>query len=321
MTKVLVTGGLGYLGAHICAELLSAGLYDVTASYRSDKSTLPQELYGLNLVQLRFSDMENQNMYQSLDDYDAIVHTVSLDHHQSTHMPMMEVADTNVLSTWSLLEYFSKRRLQKFIYLSTIHVMGNLNGVSLNEDQIPLPLNKYGLTHLMSEQIVNYYNQIPNLNAINFRLSNGYGCPIFKNNNCWWLVINELCKMAIVEKKIVLHSDGSAWRDFVHVKDIARAVHFGLTLPETHDNTFNISSGISKSILELAFIVKDIYEKKFQKKINIFTSGDQLCEEFSSVLNPALQIPNAKISRLGFEVSISLESGINELLDNIQGHE
>ena len=298
MTKVLVTGGLGYLGAHICAELLSAGLYDVTASYRSDKSTLPQELYGLNLVQLRFSDMENQNMYQSLDDYDAIVHTVSLDHHQSTHMPMMEVADTNVLSTWSLLEYFSKRRLQ-----------------------IPLPLNKYGLTHLMSEQIVNYYNQIPNLNAINFRLSNGYGSPIFKNNNCWWLVINELCKMAIVENKIVLHSDGSAWRDFVHVKDIARAVHFGLTLPETHDNTFNISSGISKSILELAFIVKDIYEKKFQKKINIFTSGDQLCEEFSSVLNPALQIPNAKISRLGFEVSVSLESGINELLDNIQGHE
>ena len=56
-------------------------------------------------------------------------------------------------------------------------------------------------SHLLSENICNYYNDKTETDCINVRLSNSYGSPIFKENNCWWLVINDLCKTAIEKNR------------------------------------------------------------------------------------------------------------------------
>ena len=150
-------------------------------------------------------DIRDENVISSLakKSFDVVIHLVSLDHHKSEDNPNY-VSSINVLPTWNLLNSFTKTGLDKFIYFSTIHVYGKLPRETINEDYPSNPINAYGLTHLLSENICNYYNNKTNTECINVRLSNSYGSPVFKENNCWWLVINNLCKTAFKEKNIKL---------------------------------------------------------------------------------------------------------------------
>ena len=92
----------------------------------------------------------------------------------------------------------------------------------------------------MSEEIVNYYHLKTKTKCINVRLSNGYGSPVFKENNCWWLVINDLCKTAFTKNQIKLLSDGSPQRDFIHLSDICRAMEMLIETEDSIDeNIFN----------------------------------------------------------------------------------
>jgi nucleoside-diphosphate-sugar epimerase len=170
-------------------------------------------------------DIIDPNTIDRIEDkeFDAIVNLISLDHHKSEGKPNY-VSSVNVLPTWKLLDKFTKYRLKKFINLSTIHVYGEFSTNVINENHLTRPMNKYALTHLLSENICNYFNKTTDTHCINIRLSNTFGSPLFKDNNCWWLVINELCKTLYEKKEIKLKSDGTPQRDFIHIDDVVNSI-------------------------------------------------------------------------------------------------
>ena len=222
MKKILITGGCGYLGARLCKHLAKEG-YRVTAFDSYDPSAHTQWVSLMDEVVV--GDIRDESTISDLAsrNFDVVVHLISLDHHKSDSSPNF-VSSINVMPTWNLLDKLTQNGLDKFIYFSTIHVYGKLPRETINEDYPPNPLNAYGLTHLLSENICNYYNNKTNTECINVRLSNSYGSPIFNENNCWWLVINDLCKTAIENNEIRLKSDGSPQRDFIHGDDVAGAI-------------------------------------------------------------------------------------------------
>ncbi len=219
MNKVLITGACGYLGARLCKYLAKDG-YRVTAFDSYDPSAHSQWVSLMDEVVV--GDIRDESTISDLADrnFDVVVHLISLDHHKSESSPNL-VSSINVMPTWNLLNKFTQNGLGKFIYFSTFHVYGKLPRETINEDYPSNPINAYGLTHLLSENICNYYNNKTNTECINVRLSNSYGSPIFNENNCWWLVINDLCKTAIENNEIRLKSDGSPQRDFIHGDDVA----------------------------------------------------------------------------------------------------
>ena len=73
--------------------------------------------------------------------------------------------------------------------------------------------NIYSLTHSMCEDLLLKLNS--KLKSHSLRLSNSYGMPVLKNINCWWLVLNDLCRSAKKNGKIIIKSDGTALRDFI----------------------------------------------------------------------------------------------------------
>jgi len=231
LNKVLITGACGYLGARLCKHLAKNG-YRVTAFDSYDPSAHSQ--WVLLMDEVVVGDIRDESTISDLADrnFDVVIHLISLDHHKSESSPNI-VSSINVMPTWNLLNKFTQNGLGKFIYFSTIHVYGKLPRETINEDYPSNPINAYGLTHLLSENICNYYNNKTNTECINVRLSNSYGSPVFKENNCWWLVINDLCKTAIEKNEIRLKSDGSPQRDFIHGNDVARAIQ---TLIETNED-------------------------------------------------------------------------------------
>ncbi len=316
--NILITGATGYVGAKICLLLSKNKNYNITALSRKnkhDKSDWYKSVKNVIIGDIR--DIETIRGLAKMK-FEIIIHLVSLDHHKSEDNPK-DVSSVNVLPTWNLLNEFSKNgSLKKFIYFSTVQVYGKVPLATISEEFIPFPRNAYGLTHLMSEQICNYYNTSTDINCINVRLSNSYGTPVFLDNNCWWLVINNLCKTAFYEKKIILLSDGSPQRDFIHSSDVYNAVDFLIQteIKNFHNNTYNISSGETLTILELAHIVKSVYKSRYEIEIEIILPNKSISDNPNKYFNSERHtVDNKKIKSLGFIPKTSISTGINEIFE------
>ena len=213
--KVLITGGNGYLGAKISSFLSKKG-HLVTAHCFPNIPKDDQWIQQMDKIVV--GDLREEHIVNTIcnDNFDVAIHLVSLGQYQSNAPPGF-VASVNVIPTWNLLENFSKKgSLKQFIYFSTFQVYGEVPNIEISEEFVPCPKNIYGLTHLLSENICNYYNLHTSIDCINVRLSNSYGSPVLKENDCWKLVINDLCSTAFTEHEIKLLSDGSPKRDFIH---------------------------------------------------------------------------------------------------------
>ncbi len=321
MKKVLVIGACGYLGTRISKHLAEEG-YIVTSFDRFDPSKYSQ--WASLMKEIVVGDIRDEAAISNLAEkkFDAVIHLISFDHHKSEESPNF-VSSINVMPTWNLLHKFTKKGLNKFIYFSTIHVYGKIPNEIITEDHTPSPQNAYGLTHFLSEDICNYYNKNTNTRCINIRLSNSYGSPVFKENNCWWLVINDLCKTAFEENKIKLLSDGSPQRDFIYVSDVCEAVELLIKSKDiaTMHNAFHVASGNTLTILELAHIVKKVFKERYQKEIHVYLSDNSVANNpyiFRKV--ERFSIDNTKIKDLGFQQKTDLDTGINELFGYLENH-
>ena len=322
MNKVLITGACGYLGARISKHLAKDG-YRVTAFDNYDPSAHSQWVSLMDEVVV--GDIRDESTISDLADrnFNVVVHLISLDHHKSDSSPNF-VSSINVMPTWNLLEQFTKKGLEKFIYFSTIQVYGTLPQEKITEDRTPNPLNAYGLTHLISENICNYYN-ITETECINVRLSNSYGSPVFNENNCWWLVINDLCKTAHEKQEINLSSDGSPQRDFIHGSDVSRAIKVLINADKKNikHNIFHISSENTLTIWELAHAVKKVYKDRYNIEIDISAPQNKRSVP-SDIFSKSKKytITNSKLKSLGFTPKTELKTGINEIFDYLdRAHE
>ena len=320
MSNILIIGASGYIGSRLSYLLAKEGS-NITAVCHSG---IPIDKEWCSLMnQVIVKDITSEDGIEELTNqyYDTAIYLVSLDHNASNKSPEF-VNSINVMPVWNLLEAFKiKKTLKRFIYFSTIHVYGNLSNNVIDESFAPKPQNPYGLTHLMAENISNMYNTTSDIQCINVRLSNSYGSPFFHENNCWWLVINDLCKTAFKEKKIVLKSDGNALRDFIHYEDIFNAIRCLIENDLDYiDSTFHLSSGNTISILKIAEKIKNIYYKRYGDEIQIQFPNNEKNNTIKKT-NKTYIISNKKIKSLGFNQKVDLDDGINELFNYLELHE
>ncbi|WP_316826374.1 NAD(P)-dependent oxidoreductase [Pedobacter miscanthi] len=311
--KVLVTGGSGYIGARLCLHLALQGYAVTPVCY----SKLPSDNDWIaKMERVAIGDIRDENFIYQLaeEDFYAIIHLVSLDHHQSNGSPSF-VSSVNITPVWSLLDIFSKKGLSKFLYFSTMQVYGAIQNEVVTELECTKTLNAYALTHNIGEVICEHYNRVSDVECKIIRLSNSYGAPIFDDSNCWWLVINDLCRMAILEKKIILQSDGSPLRDFIHGWDICGAVEAILETDSNH-TVYNLSSGLTLSIMEIAFKIRQVYFERYHTALEITSvASDKKMKPIS------YKMDNSRLLSIGFTIQWSLEDGIKELFDSLERNE
>jgi UDP-glucose 4-epimerase len=156
----------------------------------------------------------------------------------------------NTLGTRHLVEHLATDGLRAFVYFSTIQVFGRSGGV-ITEDTPCAPRNDYAATHLFAEHYVRWLAARSVRPAI-LRLTNSYGCPIDPGTSQWSLLLNDLARMAVLNREVRLLSNGLAWRDFLWMGDVcevvARLVHPGCAV----SGTFLLGSGRSMRLREVA---------------------------------------------------------------------
>mgnify|MGYP000017543648 FL=1 len=317
--KIVITGASGYIGSRLCLYLAGKG-HEITAVC---SSKIPQKEGWTDLISNFITgDIREETTLKSIANVhaEAIIHLISLDHHDSEKAPNV-VSEVNVQPTWNLLNVcLDEYPVKKFIYFSTIHVYGKNQGGLVLENQKVSPFNAYGLTHALSEEICNYYHRKTDTDCFNIRLSNSYGEPVFYNAKCWDLIVNDLSKSAYLEKKIVLKGDGEAIRDFIHFSDICEGVLSLIDKEMTieNENIFHFSSSKSIRMLDVAIEVKDVYRKKYGMDIPIFINSTEewILEKTKPKTNNS--ISNSLAKKHSIEFVKELKEGIENIFTYLE---
>jgi UDP-glucose 4-epimerase len=298
--KLLITGGLGNLGSWLTEYFSNS--YDV---YVLSKNCNIELKCKYTLIQADITNLNDLKLKLDIE-FDYCIHTASYNEFFHENYPQ-DALLINSLGTRNLIEVLNNTNIKNFIYLSTFHVYGKNSGV-INESTELNPKNDYASTHLFAEYYIKQFFITDGFPFVIFRLTNSYGAPKHIDSTKWYLVLNDLVKSAYNKKKIILKGNGKAVRDFIWMGDVCSVLKQSLDFKSSIDNIFNLSSGITFSIIDLAKIIQDVYMKRYAENIDI------LINKTDKTGDLILKVDNAKLNSL---IHFNFTNKLNEEVDSI----
>lgn len=248
--SILLTGGTGYVGGRLACSLIDKG-YKVYCGTRRVGERSPSWLTGMQMVYVDWQSSDS--LKNACTNIDCVIHLAGMNEIDSAKNPMSALQVNGAL-TLDLLNAAIKMGVNRFIYFSTAHVYGAPLKGTINEAMITRPIHPYAITHKVAEDFVLSARDQGLIDGIVVRLSNSFGVPVTSKIDRWTLLVNDLCKQAAISGELSLNSSGEQLRDFITLQDVCGAITHILKLKgeELHDGLFNLGSGNSFSILEMA---------------------------------------------------------------------
>ena len=303
MSKVMITGGSGFIGHQIISLLLEKKYKVKSCDLAKPKNFL---LKNKNFQFKKINLFDEKKLSTFFSDVDCVIHLAAYLGVLNTEKNPLECLDTNILGTKSILNVISKNKIKKFIFSSSSEVYGDQDKFPIKENFEYKIKSNYALSKITSEFYVKSYAKKYNFNYNSVRFFNVYGSGQRTN-----FVISKFINQVSNSKNLSVYGDGTQVRAFCNVKDAARGLF--LTLIKGKKNTvYNIGNNDEPiSMYNLAKRVKDLSNSDVKiVKIN-FDKSDRLKEREIFKRYPDLK----KIKKdTGYKPKISLDDGIIQLL-------
>lgn len=276
--NILITGGYGLIGSWLTRYFLNdnSNIYILTNKKNAFFSGRVNEIF-IDIT--NYKELEKKLNFE----FDYCLHLASFDNYESLE-GIKKSIDVNVLGTRNLLETLQGRNIKKFVYFSTYHVYSQLSG-EISENYPTYPKSDYGLSHLFAEKYIKMFEHKLNFPTVIFRTSNTYGCPLYTTEKTWNTILNDFCLGAFQKNEITLNSNGFIYKDFIWLQDICEVTKALLDQNSGENRTYNLCSGKTIQLIQLAHIVKDVAEKLFKVDINIQTNASDQNQYQNYTLN------------------------------------
>ncbi len=308
MKRILLTGGAGYIGSHTCLELLKRN-YNITvldSFVNSSRDSLERVIKVLETkipnvrkkIELKIGDIRDAVFLEKIfrnnqfsKNFDGVIHFCGLKSVNESNIKPAEYWDVNVLGTINLIKFMKTYNCDTLVFSSSATVYGDSNLIPISEDQIKKPINTYGKTKAVIEEILFDLSKAPdfNLKIAILRYFNPAGAdgsgllgeyPINKPNN-----IFPLLSRAALSKNKTFEIFGNDWptidgtciRDYIHVTDLAEGHISSLEFlfkNKPQVACFNLGIGEGVSVLELVKIFQQVNQVKFPIKFSPRREGD-----------------------------------------------
>lgn len=308
MSKVLVTGGAGFIGSHLVDRLLLEG-YEVTVlDNLSSGKTENLNLKDAKLHFLKGDIRDAETVKKALKDVDVVFHLAAIiDVAFSVKEPLL-VNDVNVNGSLNLLNESVRHHVKRFVFASSCAIYGEPIRVPIDEEHPTNPISPYAVSKLVVENYCQLFSKVYGLETICMRFFNVYG--LRQESGSYSSVIIHFINRLRRGKPPIIFGDGSQTRDFVYVDDVVDALFKAMNLREGVGEKINIGSGRETSIRELA----EVIIKKFGlKDVRPIYDSSRPYDVKRSCAN----IEKAR-RLLGYEPRVSLEDGLDRLI-NING--
>jgi UDP-glucose 4-epimerase len=293
--KLLVTGGTGFIGSHTVVELLNAG-YEVTIidNLSNSKVDVVDKIETITGLRPDFKkiDLRDYNKLEELfqkEKFEAVIHFAGLKAvGESTEKPLLYY-ENNVSGSINLFGLMNKYGVKNLIFSSSATVYGEPAKVPITEDFPTQPMNPYGETKLMIEQICrDLYSSDNSWNIVLLRYFNPVGChssglikedPLGIPNNLFpfiMQVIDGRREYLNVFGDDYPTPDGTGVRDYIHVVDLALGHLKALETIEKLRGlrTYNLGTGKGYSVLEVIKAFEEINGVRVNHKIVARRQGD-----------------------------------------------
>lgn len=248
-TTVLLTGGAGFIGAHVCRDLLATGykvvvLDDLSGGYREN---LPENIL---FVEGSITDHELVERLFNSHKFEYVYHLAAYAAEGLSHFIRRFNYQNNLIGSINLINESIKHKVKCFVFTSSIAVYGK-GQLPMTEDMTPMPEDPYGIAKLAVEQDLRAAHEMFGLNHIIFRPHNVYG--EYQNigdkyRNVVGIFMNQLMQ----GKKLSVFGDGEQTRAFSYIGDIAPVIAGCVRVPEAYNRTFNIGADTEYTVKDLA---------------------------------------------------------------------
>lgn len=251
--RVLVTGGAGFIGSHIVDRAVAEG-YEVLIVDDLSRGDVKNINAKAKFIKCDITSPELENVFKNFKPEVVIHHAAQIDVQFSIKNPIYD-AKVNVLGTINILECMRKYGAKKIIYPSSAAVYGNPQYLPIDEKHPVQPLSPYGITKYTPEYYYKVYNELYGIKYTIFRYANVYG--IRQSSKGEGGVVSIFVDKFKSNEVPVIHGDGEQTRDFVYVKDIARANM--LAIEHGDNQIINISNNTKTTINELYNIMSELW--------------------------------------------------------------
>lgn len=305
MSKILVTGGAGFIGSHVADLFIQKGyqvaVVDNLKTGKKENLNSKAKFYKVDIC----DKIVLEDVFQK-EKPDYICHQAAhASVRESVENPQYD-AENNILGGLNVMELSLKYGVKKFIFASTGGaVYGETEILPTKEDYPAHPLSPYGVAKLSFENYLFYYGVVKNLNYVTLRYANIYG----ERQDPF----GEAGVVAIFSQKIaagsqpIINGDGKQTRDYVYVGDVAQANLLALESDKSKI-AYNVGTGRETSVNELFKIIVEIFGKNIKEVHGPAKEGEQRrsCLDF------------AKIKKeLGWEPKTALKEGLSKTYQRV----
>ena len=343
MSKVLITGGAGFIGGHVADELLTKGyrvsILDALDRQVHENGSFPDYLND-EVERIQADVRDSGAVARALRGVQGVIHLAAAVGVGQSMYQLHKYVDINARGTAVLLEALNERPVERLVVASSMSVYGEgayrnesgallhpqgrereqlarhewelkgtngetLAAVATPEQIVPQPTSPYALTKYDQELLCLMFGSAYSLPTVALRLFNVYGPRQALSNPYTGVMAIFACRLLNGSAPII-YEDGAQLRDFVNVRDVARAFRLALEQTNVSNCAINIGSGNAVSIEQIARSLADVLgkpelEPQFEGKYR-----------FGDVRHCFADISRATAT-LGYRPEVSFESGVEEL--------
>lgn len=327
MKKLLVTGGAGYIGSHAVLELLSQNrpvvIFD---NLERGYAEAVSELQKIGPVEFVRGDLRSEADLEKLfneHDIETVLHFAALcTPDESVSHPAMYY-ENNVAGTANLLEAMKRHGVDKIIFSSTCTVYGETKDLPVDETHPLGPINPYGHSKLLAEEVIAYYGRLVGIRSVIFRYFNVCGADaegrIGDSKRPSQLLMQNAVRGALGLEPFAYTCppaqtpDGTPIRDYIDVRDLVAAHAAGVDYLEKGGESviLNLGSGEGRSVRQIVQAVEQSLGVIIPEKAGKVRQGEH---------DEIYADPAKAAKTLGWKASRSLEDSISGLVAWYQRH-
>ena len=313
---ILVTGGAGYIGSHCAVEFLNSGfdviIFDnLSVGHLEIVKNMQTDFKNLFFIEGDLKNKKDIDFVFKNHKIDAVIHFAAYSQVAQSVINPSEYYENNVVGTINLLNSMVENNVLRIIFSSTAATYGEPKYVPIDENHPQSPINPYGRTKLMIENIMDDYDKAYGLKSIRLRYFNvigaNYKAKIGEWHNPETHLIPNILKSDIIPDYIFNifgddypTKDGTCVRDYVDVEDLAVAhrLAYNYLVQNNKTDVFNLGSESGYSVKEIYDAVVQVLNKEIPVKYSKRREGDPavLLAKSSKAKNILNWVPQKNLS-------------------------
>ena len=273
----LVTGGAGFIGAHVVNDLLKAGhsvvvLDDLSGGFIENLNPEATFIHG------SINDAELVAQLFEKHSFDYVYHLAAYAAEGLSHFIRRFNYTNNLIGSVNLINESIKNKVKCFVFTSSIAVYG-AGQLPMEESTTPLPEDPYGIAKYAIELDLKAAHEMFGLNYVIFRPHNVYG--EYQNiGDRYRNVIGIFMNQLMQGTSLSVFGDGNQSRAFSYISDVAPYIANCVTLPQAYNQTFNIGADKYYTVKELAYAVMEVLEK--EQELQFLPARNEVVHAYSN---------------------------------------